>query len=75
MHREKMILLGRWPRDPGRKPKHISKLKTKRLAKNDSKYPDKITHCSVAGTISVLPTVPSPTYLILSLFANHLPNM
>ena len=61
MHREKMILLGRWPGDPGRKPKSISKHKTKRFVKNDPIYPDKITHCSVAGTSSVPPTVSSPT--------------
>ena len=66
MHREKMLLLGRWPGDPGRKPKPISKLKTKRLSKNDSEYPDQNTNCSVTGStappISVsYPTTPATT--------------
>ena len=50
MHREKLILLGRWPGDPGRKQKLITKQKTDRLTKNGALYLDKITHCSVTGS-------------------------
>ena len=54
MHRAKMISLGRWPGDPGRKPKLITHQKTqpKNLIMNNNcnPCPDHLTSFSVAGT-------------------------
>ena len=53
MHRAKMLSLGRWPGDPGRKPKLITHQKTKPrgLLKNTSNpFLDHLTSFSVAGT-------------------------
>ena len=49
MHREKMIALGRWPGDPGRKAKLITKNRNKPTTIN---YHDQITNFSVAGSTS-----------------------
>ena len=37
MHRSKMILLGRWPGDPGRKPRYLAKGTTASYLQNPSK--------------------------------------
>ena len=69
MHREKMISLGRWPGDPGRKPKSISHLKKQPknlLTKNTSNHSlDHITSLYVAGTTE--PDQPVPVLCLTTL--------
>ena len=48
MHREKMLSLGRWPGDPGRKAKLVTKIRKVQTTILNSH--DQITHFSVAGT-------------------------
>ena len=50
MHRAKMISLGRWPGDPGRKPKLISKNKTLPPAHLTICVSNPINNCSVTGS-------------------------
>ena len=52
MHRAKMISLGRWPGDPGRKPKPVThqKIKPRNLKLNKPCH-DRIPSFAVAGTI------------------------
>ena len=55
MHRAKMISLGRWPGDPGRKPKLIThqKIQPRKLMMTNicNPCPDKITSLSFSGTV------------------------
>ena len=50
MHRAKMISLGRWPGDPGRKPKLITKIQILPPAHHTVCVFDPIVNCSVAGS-------------------------
>ena len=58
MHREKMIALGRWPGDPGRKAKLITKNRNNPTTIN---YPDQITNFYVAGSTAAPLAMICPT--------------
>ena len=73
MHRAKMISLGRWPGDPGRKPKIITNQKSKprslTLQNISNPYLDHLIHFSVAGTTDHdkrYPGISGPTYCLTS---------
>ena len=77
MHRAKMISLGRWPGDPGRKPKlitHQKKHPKNLIMKNIcNQFPNNLTDFSVAGTTDHDLPVPvlSHSSLTTQSTANH----
>ena len=67
MHREKMITLGRWPGDPGRKPKIVVSKKSKRVNLTKVVLFDLKTNCTIPGSnAAVAPTSSRPAALPVS---------